>query len=312
MCISILYIYILIAKSVFVPHINCVSTLCIHSSVSSPQSKRPADKKLRRQIANSNERRRMQSINAGFHTLKLLMPHVQGEKLSKVLRNKKKKNVIPTLICRCFLWSEPNQASILQHAAEFIYRLNQDRERLVQQNTSLRMALSKYWPSADHSLVGEPVGGNRVSKATSPMVFDDEKADSKELEQIFHTQKELERIKTELERERAIRHSLETSGKDQTPLKEYPDNEDEEEDEEENDTNDNSCTRKKPRTTSPEPRNNLDIIVRAIRQIEGDAFSRSATPTCATQERNIGNNGTFVPISSGKDSTRVSPPVCAL
>eukprot|EP00731_Ephydatia_muelleri_P030703 Em0022g217a len=255
-------------------------------SVSSPQSKRPADKKLRRQIANSNERRRMQSINAGFHTLKLLMPHVQGEKLSK--------------------------ASILQHAAEFIYRLNQDRERLVQQNTSLRMALSKYWPSADHSLVGEPVGGNRVSKATSPMVFDDEKSDSKELEQIFHTQKELERIKTELERERAIRHSLETSGKDQTPLKEYPDNEDEEEDEEENDTNDNSCTRKKPRTTSPEPRNNLDIIVRAIRQIEGDAFSRSATPTCATQERNIGNNGTFVPISSGKDSTRVSPPVCAL
>lgn len=173
------------------------------------------------------------------------------------------------------------------------------------------MALSKYWPSTDHSLVGEPVvGGNRVSKATSPMVFDDEKAASRELEQIFHTQKELERVKTELERERAIRHSLEMSGKDRTPLKKYPDDEDE--DEEENDTNDNSGTRKKPRITSPEPQNNLDIIVRAIRQIEGDAFSRSATPTCATQERNVSNNGTFVPISSGKDSTRVSPPVCAL
>lgn len=251
-------------------------------SVSSPQSKRPVDKKLRRQIANSNERRRMQSINAGFHTLKLLMPHVQGEKLSK--------------------------ASILQHAAEFIYRLNQDRERLVQQNTSLRMALSKYWPSADHSLVGEPLGGSRVSKATSPMVFDEEKAANRELEQIFHTQKELERVKLELERERAIRHSLENS-KDRTPVKECHGNE---EDEEENDTNDNSYVRKKARTTSPEPRNNLDIIVRAIRQIEGDAFSRSATPTCATQERNVSNNGTFVPISSGKDSTRVSPPVCAL
>ena len=47
-------------------------------------SKKPMDKKLRRQIANCNERRRMQSINTGFHTLRLLMPHLQGEKLSKV------------------------------------------------------------------------------------------------------------------------------------------------------------------------------------------------------------------------------------
>lgn len=50
----------------------------------SGQIKRPLDKKLRRQIANCNERRRMQSINAGFHTLRVLMPHLQGEKLSKV------------------------------------------------------------------------------------------------------------------------------------------------------------------------------------------------------------------------------------
>ena len=60
----------------------------------------------------------------------------------------------------------------------------------------------------------------------------------------------------------------------------------------------------------PSPRNNLDIIVRAIRQIEGDAFSRSTTPTCAAQDR---NSGTFRPISAGTDSSRVSPvtPVCA-
>ena len=178
------------------------------------------------------------------------------------------------------------------------------------------MALSKYWPSADHGL-GESLGSNRVSKATSPMVFDDEKAANRELEQIFHTQKELERVKLELEKERAIRHTLEMTSRDRTPIKEYPENdaddgEEEDDGDNENDMNDNSCKRKKPRTSSPEPRNNLDIIVRAIRQIEGDAFSRSATPTCATQERSVSNNGTFVPISSGKDSTRVSPPVCAL
>lgn len=43
------------------------------------------DKRLRREIANSNERRRMQSINAGFNSLKTLLPHHDGEKLSKVI-----------------------------------------------------------------------------------------------------------------------------------------------------------------------------------------------------------------------------------
>jgi Helix-loop-helix DNA-binding domain len=50
---------------------------------------RPMDhdeKKMRRQIANSNERRRMQSINAGFQSLRQLLPHHEGEKLSKVSR----------------------------------------------------------------------------------------------------------------------------------------------------------------------------------------------------------------------------------
>lgn len=42
------------------------------------------EKKLRREIANSNERRRMQSINAGFVGLRDLLPHNEGEKLSKV------------------------------------------------------------------------------------------------------------------------------------------------------------------------------------------------------------------------------------
>ncbi|KAL7040981.1 hypothetical protein ACKWTF_000564 [Chironomus riparius] len=41
------------------------------------------EKKMRRQIANSNERRRMQSINAGFQSLRQLLPHHEGEKLSK-------------------------------------------------------------------------------------------------------------------------------------------------------------------------------------------------------------------------------------
>lgn len=42
------------------------------------------EKRMRREIANSNERRRMQSINAGFQSLRSLLPHHEGEKLSKV------------------------------------------------------------------------------------------------------------------------------------------------------------------------------------------------------------------------------------
>jgi hypothetical protein len=57
----------------------------------------PTDRRLRRQIANCNERRRMQSINAGFQALRHLLPRKDGEKLSK--------------------------AAILQQTAEFIHRL---------------------------------------------------------------------------------------------------------------------------------------------------------------------------------------------
>ena len=42
------------------------------------------DRRMRRQIANCNERRRMQSINAGFQALRSLLPRKDGEKMSKV------------------------------------------------------------------------------------------------------------------------------------------------------------------------------------------------------------------------------------
>lgn len=45
------------------------------------------DKRLRRQIANCNERRRMQSINTGFQALRQLLPYKENEKMSKVFLN---------------------------------------------------------------------------------------------------------------------------------------------------------------------------------------------------------------------------------
>ena len=40
---------------------------------------------MRREIANSNERRRMQNINNGFDDLKALVVSDQDEKISKVV-----------------------------------------------------------------------------------------------------------------------------------------------------------------------------------------------------------------------------------
>jgi len=43
------------------------------------------DRRVRREIANSNERKRMQSINAGFQSLRLLLPRSGPvDRLSKV------------------------------------------------------------------------------------------------------------------------------------------------------------------------------------------------------------------------------------
>ena len=52
-----------------------------------PNTQLEHEKRVRREIANSNERRRMQSINTGFQNLKILIPHSCGEKLSKVCKN---------------------------------------------------------------------------------------------------------------------------------------------------------------------------------------------------------------------------------
>lgn len=73
------------------------------------------DKRVKREIANSNERRRMQSINAGFQKLKRLLPVNDGEKISK--------------------------ANILQHAADFIQSIERDRLALYEQNTLIKEIL---------------------------------------------------------------------------------------------------------------------------------------------------------------------------
>ncbi|GIZ05195.1 hypothetical protein CEXT_70801 [Caerostris extrusa] len=89
-----------------------VGSLCrLGSRPVSPKSLLEQEKRIRREIANSNERRRMQSINAGFQCLRALLPHRDGEKLSK--------------------------AAILQSTADYVYQLEQEKTRLLEQNSQL-------------------------------------------------------------------------------------------------------------------------------------------------------------------------------
>uniref|UniRef100_A0A6G1SBG6 Transcription factor AP-4 n=1 Tax=Aceria tosichella TaxID=561515 RepID=A0A6G1SBG6_9ACAR len=87
----------------------------INNNTNNNNSNNNKDRRIKREIANSNERRRMQSINAGFQKLKRLLPVNDGEKISK--------------------------ANILQHAANFITTIERDRIALHEQNTLIKRIL---------------------------------------------------------------------------------------------------------------------------------------------------------------------------
>ncbi|KAG4074803.1 hypothetical protein HA402_006442 [Bradysia odoriphaga] len=84
------------------------------------------EKRMRREIANSNERRRMQSINAGFQSLRSLLPHHEGEKLSK--------------------------AAILQQTAQYIIELEREKTLLLSQNCQLKRLVDQQETSEVHVL----------------------------------------------------------------------------------------------------------------------------------------------------------------
>ncbi|XP_030079272.1 probable E3 ubiquitin-protein ligase bre1 [Drosophila hydei] len=87
---------------------------------SSPSGKPIVDteKRMRREIANSNERRRMQSINAGFQSLRSLLPRHEGEKLSK--------------------------AAILQQTFQYIVDLEHQKTQLLTQNSELKRQVGEH------------------------------------------------------------------------------------------------------------------------------------------------------------------------
>ncbi|CAN8006146.1 unnamed protein product [Ixodes hexagonus] len=153
----------------------------------SPKTQMEQEKRIRREIANSNERRRMQSINAGFQSLRTLLPHHDGEKLSK--------------------------AAILQHTAEYIYQLEQEKTRLLSQNSQLkRLVSSQMSPDSDGSSSDSPLP-KRKKGDNSESALDDEGIAGMSLQEAEcredFSAREIVELRMQLDRERQLRLILE-------------------------------------------------------------------------------------------------------
>ncbi|XP_048870931.1 transcription factor AP-4-like [Brienomyrus brachyistius] len=136
-----------------------------------PETARDQERRIRREIANSNERRRMQSINAGFQSLKTLIPHSDGEKLSK--------------------------AAILQQTAEYIFCLEQEKTRLLQQNNQLKRFIQDFSGSSPKRRRAE----EKDEGIGSPDILEEEKVEDLRREMI--------ELRQQLDKERSVRMMLE-------------------------------------------------------------------------------------------------------
>ncbi|XP_008281992.1 transcription factor AP-4 isoform X2 [Stegastes partitus] len=136
-----------------------------------PETARDQERRIRREIANSNERRRMQSINAGFQSLKTLIPHSDGEKLSK--------------------------AAILQQTAEYIFTLEQEKTRLLQQNSQLKRIIQELSGSSPKRRRAE----EKDEGIGSPDILEEEKTEDLRREMI--------ELRQQLDKERSVRMILE-------------------------------------------------------------------------------------------------------
>ncbi|KXJ22441.1 transcription factor AP-4 [Exaiptasia diaphana] len=217
---------------------------------SSPESDRDRERRLRREIANSNERRRMQSINSGFQALRTLIPNADGEKLSK--------------------------AAILQQTAEYIFSLEQDKTKLLQQNTTLKRILSHCGqneaikadeneiPCKRHRTENDGHAKARGSNQTDPKDKDENDNNISQDDLMEDLQKELIDLRCQLEKERRLRISLE--GQKQKLESEF------------NELKAKCQGKYTANKALATTRQNLDTIVQAIKHLEGDCPDSEETP----------------------------------
>ncbi|XP_068177649.1 transcription factor AP-4-like [Antennarius striatus] len=151
---------------------DVIGGLCSLANIPlSPETAQDQERRIRREIANSNERRRMQSINAGFQSLKTLLPHTDGEKLSK--------------------------AAILQQTADYIFALEQEKTQLLAQNNQLKRFIQEFSGSSPKRRRAE----EKDEGIGSPDMLEEEK--------VEELKKEMLELRQQLDKERSARMQME-------------------------------------------------------------------------------------------------------
>ncbi|XP_068583602.1 transcription factor AP-4-like isoform X1 [Cebidichthys violaceus] len=151
---------------------DVIGGLCSLANIPlSPETAQDQERRIRREIANSNERRRMQSINAGFQSLKTLLPHTDGEKLSK--------------------------AAILQQTSDYIFALEQEKTQLLAQNNQLKRFIQEFSGSSPKRRRAE----EKDEGIGSPDTLEEEK--------VEEVRREMLELRQQLDKERSARMQLE-------------------------------------------------------------------------------------------------------
>jgi hypothetical protein len=135
----------------------------------SPLGDTDQDRRLRREIEHSNERRHMQSINAGFQTLRKLLPHHEGEQLSKAVILQQIAEHISRLKQEESLLREKNSVlkrlySLAQQNSEETYHLKQEKTQLI----------LLYGNLSQQSLTFPSLGNSGVQTGFAKMIDEDE------------------------------------------------------------------------------------------------------------------------------------------
>eukprot|EP00916_Digyalum_oweni_P007508 GHVL01012687.1.p1 GENE.GHVL01012687.1~~GHVL01012687.1.p1 ORF type:complete len:381 (+),score=45.75 GHVL01012687.1:256-1398(+) len=250
----------------------------------SPKAQLEQEKRMRREIANSNERRRMQCINAGFESLRALMPQLVGEKVSK--------------------------AAILQHTTEYIANLEDEKNRVQSQNDHLKRILLEVGRERDvereltnwenHSPPPKRKKRDTESSDEGISMVESTSDGSKDIPSVEDVHRELLELRQQIEREQMRRAFMEQRNRDleaqlaltQTPsrhLHPHPPSSHQPSPHQPSPINLKVETHlpKAPchvqevsahedrspseLTYNPLPRRNLENLVEAIRQIEGDS-----------------------------------------
>ncbi|XP_056264265.1 transcription factor AP-4-like isoform X3 [Pseudoliparis swirei] len=113
----------------------------------------------------------MQSINAGFQSLKTVLPHTDGEKLSK--------------------------AAILQQTSDYIFALEQEKTQLLSQNNQLKRFIQEFSGSSPKRRRAE----EKDEGIGSPDTLEEEK--------VEEVRREMLELRQQLDKERSARLQLE-------------------------------------------------------------------------------------------------------